>query len=350
MIPIHPRIDRLQPYVAGIRPEESTAAIKLNQNESPYPASPKVAEALGRMPPEVLLKDYPDAGCLRLRQALFAAHGVPVSMLLCGNGSSELITLVFKTFLREGDTVAIPDPTFGLYATAAEMAGVRTRLVPTGDDFRINIKTLTQSVPQAVILANPNAPTGLCMQAGQIERLLQSYRGLVVVDEAYVEFAPEGTSVLRFIERYDNLLVLRTFSKAYGLSGIRIGFAAGNERLIQAMGKGRETFSVNAVAQLAAEAAVADPSYMRSTVERIAETRERFCTSLRRMGWTVTPSVTNFVLASPPVGGRTAKEFYELLLSKHIYVRYFDTPRLADKLRISIGTDSEMQAVLDALG
>ncbi|TNJ62269.1 histidinol-phosphate transaminase [Paenibacillus hemerocallicola] len=349
MIPIHPRIDRLQPYVAGIRPEEGTAAIKLNQNESPYPASPKVAETFGRLRPELLLREYPDSGCLRIREALSALHGIPVSMLLCGNGSSELITLLYKSFLCDGDTVAIPDPTFGLYATVAEMAGIRVDIVPTGEDFRIDTMKLLESDPQAVIIANPNAPTGLCLQAAQIERLLQSYRGLVVVDEAYVDFAPEGTSVLGLVDRYDNLLVLRTFSKAYALSGSRIGFAAGNERLIQAMGKGRETFSVNAVAQLAAEAALSDQDYMRTTVERIAMTRQQFCESLERTGWNVLPSVTNFVLASPPVGGRTAKELYERLLSEHIYVRYFDTPRLADKLRISIGTDVEMQVVLDSL-
>lgn len=349
MIPIHPRIDRLRPYVAGIRPEEGTPAIKLNQNESPYPASPKVAEALARLRPEQLLREYPDAGCTRLREALSAVHGVPASMFLCGNGSSELISLIYKTFLREGDTVAVPDPTFGLYATAAEMAGVRLSVVPTGDDFRIDPDKLAEAEVQAIILANPNAPTGLCLQAPQIERLLQTYAGLVVVDEAYVDFAPQDTSVLRLVERYDHLLVLRTFSKAYALSGGRIGFAAGNERLIQAMGKGRETFSVNGVAQLAAEAALTDQDYMRTTVARITRTRERFVASLRQMGWSVCPSVTNFVLASPPAGGPTAKQIYERLLAGHIYVRYFDAPRLDDKLRISIGADDEMQAVVDTL-
>ncbi|TMV49450.1 histidinol-phosphate transaminase [Paenibacillus mesophilus] len=349
MIPIHPRIDRLQPYVAGIRPEPGTKAIKLNQNESPYPASPKVTDALRRLDPELLLREYPDSGCSSLREALSAVHGVPASMILCGNGSSELITLLYKTFLCEGDTVAIPDPSFGLYTTVAEMAGVRVASVPTDDDFRIAPEKLTESAPQAIVIANPNAPTGLHLEAAQIERLLQSYRGLVVVDEAYIDFAPEGVSVLKLTERYDHLLVLRTFSKAYALSGGRIGFAVANERLIRAMEKARETFSVGAVAQLAAEAALSDQDYMRETVTRIGRTRERFCEALARIGWTVYPSVTNFVLISPPREGRTAKELYERLLSEHIYVRYFDIPRLADKLRISIGTDEEMKVVLDSL-
>lgn len=349
MIPIHPRIDRLQPYVTGIRPEPGTTAIKLNQNESPYPASPEVAEALRRLRPELLLREYPDSGCSSLREALSAAHGVPASMILCGNGSSELITLLYKTFLSEGDTAAIPDPSFGLYTTVAEMAGVRVASVPTEDDFRIVPEKLIESAPQAIVIANPNAPTGLHLEAAQLERLLQSYRGLVVVDEAYIDFAPEGVSVLKLTERYDHLLVLRTFSKAYALSGGRIGFAVANERLIRAMEKARETFSVGAVAQLAAEAALSDQEYMRETVSRIGRTRRQFCESLSKMGWKVCPSVTNFVLASPPSGGRTAKELYERLLSEHIYVRYFDTPRLADKLRISIGMDDDMQAVLDSL-
>lgn len=347
MIPIHPRIERLQPYIAGIRPEAGTNAIKLNQNESPYPASPNVTETLRRLSPE-LLREYPDSGCMRLREALSAVHGIPAAQIICGNGSSELITLLFKTFLREGDTVAIPDPTFGLYTTVAEMAGVQVCVVPTDDEFLIDTEKLAAANPQAVILANPNAPTGLHLDASQIERLLQSYRGLVVIDEAYIHFAPEGVSVLKLIERYDHLLVLRTFSKAYALSGARVGFAAANERFVQAMEKGRETFSVNAVAQLAAEAALSDPEYTRMTVSRIVRTREQFCTSLSRIGWRVWPSVTNFVLAAPP-HGQSAKDFYERLLSEHIYVRYFDIPRLSDKLRISIGTDADMLAVLDVL-
>jgi histidinol-phosphate aminotransferase len=349
MIPIHPRIERLQPYIGGIRPssEAETEPVKLNQNESPYPASPRVSELLRSLSPE-LLREYPDSGSDRLRDALSAAHGIPASQLICGNGSSELIALLIKTFLQEGDTVAIPDPTFGLYAINAEMAGVRVEAVHCDGDMRIDPLQLAASGPQAIILANPNAPTGQVAAAAQIERLLQSYSGLVVIDEAYIHFAPEQTSVLHLIGRYDHLLVLRTFSKAYALSGARIGFAAGNERLVQAMHKARETFNVNAVAQLAAEAALADEDYLRDTVSRILRTGERFCAALTAAGWRVWPSSTNFVLVAPPAG-RSAKVIYERLLERHIYVRYFDIPGLSDKLRISIGTDAQMAAVVEAL-
>ncbi|MEF3306394.1 histidinol-phosphate transaminase [Paenibacillus sp. GYB003] len=348
MIPIHPRIERLQPYVAGERPEAGTRAIKLNQNESPYPTSPSVREALRRLGPE-LLREYPDALCGRLREALSAVHGIPASRIVCGNGSSELITLLFKTFLREGDAVAIADPTFGLYETTADTFGVRTVRVPADDSFRIDPMRLAEAGPQAVVIANPNAPTGLHLEAANIERLLRSYNGLVVVDEAYIDFAPEGVSVLKLVETYDHLLVLRTFSKAYALCGARIGFAAANERLVRAMLKARETFSVGAVAQLAAEAALADPDYVRLTVSRIAQTRDRFASGLTGLGWSVVPSVANFVLAAPPQDGPSAKELYERLLAERIYVRYFDAPRLSDKLRISIGTDGDMEALLGVL-
>lgn len=348
MVAIHPRIERLSPYVAGVRPEAGTTAIKLNQNESPYPASPRVAEALRERGPE-LLREYPDSGCGRLVEALSRAHGVPASTILCGNGSSELISLLFRTFLAEGDTIAVPDPTFGLYATMAQIAGVRVREVPTDDEFRLDPERLIEADPQAVILANPNAPTGLYVEARQIERLLERYRGLVVVDEAYVEFAPEGVSVVGLTRRWDNLLVLRTFSKAYGLSGARIGFAVGAEQLIRAMGKGKETFSVGAPAQLAAEAALSDPAYMRATVSRIQRTHGEFRAALTRIGWKAWPSAANFLLASPPAGGLTAREHYDRLLAAGLYVRHFDAPRLFDKLRISIGTDADMRTLVKAL-
>ncbi|MBD2864289.1 histidinol-phosphate transaminase [Paenibacillus oceani] len=348
MIPIHPRIEKLQPYVAGSRPEEGVRALKLNQNENRHPLSPKVEAAIRTLSPE-MLQEYPDARCDRLREALSSVHGVPVSSILCGNGSSELITLLFRTFLREGDTVAVPDPTFALYANVADIAGVHVRAVPTDANFHMEPLALAAAAPQAVILANPNAPTGVCVTADRIEKLLQTYNGLVVIDEAYIDFAPDGTSVLGLTERYDHLLVLRTFSKAYSLSGARVGFAAGNKRLIDAMLKGRETFSVNGFAQLVAEAAVTDQAHKNEMVGRILSTRERFAASLQAAGWTVWPSTTNFMLVSPPPGSLVAQKVYEGLLARHIYVRYFAAPRLDDKLRISVGTDEDMDLLLDAL-
>ncbi|WP_240041354.1 histidinol-phosphate transaminase [Paenibacillus ginsengarvi] len=338
----------LSPYVAGERPEDGVRAIKLNQNESPYPASPSVSDALRGIGPE-LFREYPDALCDKLRRKLSAVHGIPASRIICGNGSSELITLLYKTLLREGDAVAIPDPTFGLYETVARTFGVEPVVVPTDDEYRIDTRRLAETNAAAIIIANPNAPTGIPLQAPEIERLLQTYNGLVVVDEAYIDFAPESISVMNLIETYEHLIVLRTFSKAYALCGARIGFAVASERLIRAMQKARETFSVGAVAQLAAEASLADMDYVKFTVSRISQTRDRFAAELTRRGWRVIPSVTNFVLAAPPSDGVSAKELYARLLQEHIYVRYFDLPRLSDKLRISIGTDEDMDALLAAL-
>lgn len=347
-IVIHPRIDRLQPYEAGERPEPGLPAIKLNQNECPYPVSPKVAETLSRLDPE-LLRVYPDASCLALRAALAEVHGLPPSMFLCGNGSSELITLVFRTFVGEGDTVALPDPTFGLYAVAAALHGAAVRKTPCGADFRFDPEALATGRPQAIVLANPNAPTGRFVEAERIESLLRRADGLVVVDEAYADFAPPGTSAIRLTERYDHLIVLRTFSKAYALGGARVGYAAANPRLIEAMGKGKETFSVHALSQLAAEAALRDPAYVRECVARIGRTRERFAAGLRARGWDVVPSAANFVLAAPPAGGPSARSLHDRLRERGIFVRHFDTDRLRGMLRISIGTDSDMDALLDAL-
>ncbi|PYI51598.1 histidinol-phosphate transaminase [Paenibacillus flagellatus] len=351
MIAIHPLVEKLEPYSAGIRPEPGVPAIKLNQNENPYPASPKVAEALRRLAPE-LVAAYPEALSDRLRESLSATLGVPASRILCGNGSSELITLMYRTFAQEGDTAAMPDPTFALYGTVADLAGVRVRRVPTDDRFRFEPAELAASgddTPRLVVFANPNAPTGTCAGRDAIEKLLRTFDGLVVVDEAYVDFAPEGTSVVDLTGTYEHLLVLRTFSKAYALPGARVGYAVGSERLVRAMEKARETFSVNAVGQLAAEAALGDPDWMRRSVARIGRTRDAFCAALADAGWGVWPSTANFVLVSPPPGGASAPDMYRRLLDNRIYVRYFDAPRLRDKLRISIGTDDDMKAVLDVL-
>lgn len=346
MIAIPSRIARLRPYQGGEQPDESPLAVKLNQNESPYPPAPGVAKALEGWLSGGSFGRYPDSDCGMLNGAISAATGIPSANLLCGNGSSELISLLFRALIGEGETAAVPDPTFGLYAVAAAIAGIRTVPVPTKDDWQIDLDKLAATGAKALLLANPNNPTGTHLPAEAIEQLLIGYRGLVVVDEAYIHFAPETASVLPLVERFDHLLVLRTFSKAYGLSGLRVGFAAGHERLLAAMRSVREPFSVNAVAQLAAEAAVADRDYVRQTAERVIRTRCRVEGELRRLGWSVIPSAANFVLARPEADGPTARQWLEQLASREIYVRHFDTPVLRDVLRISIGTDADMDRVL----
>lgn len=347
---ILPHIERLSPYPMGERPPEGIRTIKLNQNESPYPPSPLVLKALRSIGEEELSR-YPDAVNGGLRAVLAERFGVNAERIFCGNGSSEIISLIMKVFVGAQRRVALPDPTFALYATAAAVHQAECIAVPTDSDYAISIDGLLNSGADAVVLVNPNAPTGRTLPPAEVERLVSRFPGLVIIDEAYIDFAPEGTSALPLLGRYENVLLLRTFSKCYALAGARVGYCFGAEPLIAALEKSKDSFNVNAVSAKLAAAALQDREYAKRTAAAVCRTRDWFASGLQALGFRVVPSHTNFVLAEPPSGpgAPTARELYGKLLERGIYVRYFDHPRLADKLRISIGTDEELAVCMAAL-
>lgn len=347
---ILPYINHIAPYPQGSQPTNARKAIKLNQNESPYPPSPKVAEALAHTGGDSLNR-YPDAMSQQLRRELARVYGARPEQIVCGNGSSELISLLYKVCIGRGRRIAVPDPSFALYYTAAQVSQAECVKVPARDDFTIDVERLIESGAHAVALVNPNAPTGLLTSRPQVERLVSSFPGLVIIDEAYMDFAGEQHSVIPLVQSYPNLVVLRTFSKAYALSGARIGCCFADESIIEALTKTKDLFNVNSVSQRIALAALQDQQYMKRNAGRISRTREAFCRELLQMGFTFPSSQTNFVLCCPPKGNGlpNAREIYRKLMEKEIYVRYFAAPRLNDKLRISIGTETEMQTLLDEL-
>ncbi|RAV11259.1 histidinol-phosphate transaminase [Paenibacillus contaminans] len=347
---ILPHIERMAAYEAGDYLEAGGEALKLNQNESPYPASPKVLEALRGITEEELRR-YPDGRSGQLRSALASRFNVEESQVFCGNGSSEIIALLFKLMIAPDSRVEIPDPSFMLYHTAAAVNRIEVVPVPADEDFSIDLDRLGESGEQAIVLVNPHAPTGRLLPAEGIERLLQRFRGLVIVDEAYIDFAVPGASVLPLIGRYSNLVVVRTFSKSYALCGARVGFCVADAAVVAALDKGRDVFNINAVSQKLALAALEDEAYMQHTAEAVRRTRESFCRELAELGFDFIPSQTNFVLCGPPArsGALTARQLYDKLQESGIYVRYLKHPRLVDKLRISIGTDEEMERVLKEL-
>ncbi|WP_409342667.1 histidinol-phosphate transaminase [Paenibacillus sp. MBLB4367] len=348
---ILPHIERLAAYEAGDYLEAGGDAIKLNQNESPYPASPKVVAAL-RSIAEEELRRYPDGRSGLLRSALAHRLGVEENRLFCGNGSSEIIALLFKLLIAPHSRVAMPDPTFMLYHTAAAVNEIETVPVPVNEDFTIDPDRLSESKANAIVLVNPNAPTGLLLPLKRIELLLQRFSGLVIVDEAYIDFAESGSSVLPLIGRYPNLIVVRTFSKSYALCGARVGYCIADAAIVAALDKGRDVFNVNAVSQKLALAALEDEAYMQRTVEAIRRTRKVFCRELVELGFEYIPSQTNFVLCGPMAercGKVNARLVYEELQQRNIYVRYLKHPRLVNKLRVSIGTDAEMAVLLKEL-
>lgn len=351
MTMILPHIERLPGYAQGEQPPDGTQAIRLNLNESSYPPSPEVVKALQSIPEETLRR-YPDAKCDKLRTALAKHYGVREEQTFCSNGSSEIISLVMKVFIGPHGKLAIPDPSFPLYHSVAASYQAECIGIPTRSDFSIDVAHLIHSGAQAVVLVNPNAPTGLLLPIEDVERLVREFTGLVILDEAYIDFAKTDASAVSLIARYSNLLVIRTFSKAYALCGARIGYCFGNERLIAALEKGKDVYNVDAISRELALAALNDQSYMRATTDAIKRTRDRFSGQLASQGFIVVPSHTNFLLCKPPAGSGCpiAEELYDTLMKQNIYVRYYKNPRLRDYLRITIGTDAEMDAVLMAMG
>ncbi|WP_195571660.1 histidinol-phosphate transaminase [Paenibacillus sp. 1001270B_150601_E10] len=339
-------IEQLAPYVPGIQPQMDGNVIKINANENPYPPSPSVQELLSGFD-YAKLRYYPDAASQGLRNLIAEHYQLSADHLFCGNGSDEIIAYLFQICFEEHDSIATPYPTYTLYKTIADIHRVHTEYVPTREDFTIDMQALARTEAKGIFIANPNAQTGLLLPLNEIEELLQSYHGLVVIDEAYMDFAPASASATSLIGRYPNLVVLRTFSKSYSLCGIRVGYCFAAPVLINALDKCRDSYNVSLLSQRMAEAAYRDQSYLLDTVQKIIATRERVANALSSLGYEVLPSQANFVLCKPEY--HTASEVYEYLKSQHVYVRYFDAPRLADKLRITIGTDEEMDVMLEHL-
>ncbi|HHY75071.1 MAG TPA: histidinol-phosphate transaminase [Bacillus bacterium] len=347
---ILPHIREMKPYEAGIQPSEKRKMIKLNLNENPFPPSQNVLRVLHTIQ-EDTLRLYPDQHCDELREALAKEYRVTKEQTFCGNGSSEIISLIFKLFIGPHRSIAIPDPTFSLYYSVASIYQVECMKIPTRDDFSVDIDLLLESKANAIILVNPNAPTGRLLDIAEVERLVSKFSGLVIVDEAYIDFANPSSSAIPLLKKYNNLIVIRTFSKVYSLCGIRVGYCFSNKEFITALETGRNLFNVNVISQKLALAALMDQEHLVRTTTAVKHIREAFSNNLRKLGFAVIPSKTNFILCSPPskLGRNGAKELYNKLLERNIYVRYFETPRLLDKLRISIGTKEEMATLYNQL-
>ncbi|MCL1854393.1 MAG: histidinol-phosphate transaminase [Clostridia bacterium] len=332
---------RLTPYTAGAQPVEA-GWIKLNTNENPYPVSPKAAEALRNLPAE-RLRLYPDGTSGELRQAIAACLGVGAENVFCGNGSDEVLALAFQAFFGAKNKVVMPDISYGFYPVWSEMYDVNAEIAPVGPDFTINSSDYKGA--NGVVIANPNAPTGIALSLAEVEEIVRSNpAGVVVVDEAYIDFSGVKSAV-SLIGKYDNLLVVRTFSKSYSLAGLRVGFAVGNRTLTECLERVKNAFNsypLDLFAQTGAAAAMHDREYWEEGRCRVIATREKTRRRLLEAGWNVLPSHTNFLFLE----AGNAKGFYEYLLNSKILVRYWDRPRIDRFVRVSIGTDDEMEAFI----
>lgn len=340
------RIRDIVPYTPGEQPRERTF-IKLNTNECPYPPSPQVAEAVRAAAGESL-RLYPDPECLELRTAIARREGLEVDQVFCGNGSDEILAFAFQAFFDPERTVVFPKITYSFYPVYADFFSLTRREVPMNPDFSDPIDLLCGN-NGGVVLANPNAPTGIAVGLDTVEKLLGANPDVVViVDEAYIDFG--GESAVGLIGRYPNLLVVQTASKSRALAGLRVGWAMGDPGLINGLRCVRDSinsYTVDRLAQAGAAAAIRDEDYFQSVRRRVMDTRERTEKTLKEKGFTVLPSQANFLFVSHP--DHSGKELLDGLRARGVLVRWWDKPEIKDWLRISIGTDEDMEALMQVL-
>ena len=334
----------LEAYVPGERPAQ-TDVIKLNTNENPYPPSPKVMQALRELSPDALRR-YPDPLAVDLRHACAKRYGYPGHQwVMVGNGMDELLALALRTFVDPGDTVLTTYPTYTLYRTLALLHGANPLLVDLDDEFQLP-ESFFGTRAAICLLSRPNSPTGVSAALGAVERLCEGFDGLVVIDEAYIDFGDDDC--LDFPKRFDNAIVMRTFSKAFSLAGVRLGVAVAHPEVIEEFLKTKDSYNLNALTQAAGLAAIEDYDAVLANAAKVRATRSRLVSELEALGFRVPPSQANFVLAQwdrEP----SAEDIFHALRDCGILVRYFKAPRLENALRITVGTDEETDALLAAL-
>ena len=334
-------INFMEEYIPGEQPEKE-GYIKLNTNENPYPPSPlvekKIKEALGLG--KISLYPHPLGG--ELRERAQEVYGLPLDWIAVGNGSDELLNLLFRLFLDKGDRVAYPFPTYTLYRTLAFLQEAEREEIPFPPDFSLPESFLT-SPAKLKVVCNPNSPTGTFLPLSQIEKLLSLSSCPVIVDEAYVDFAP--CSALPLLQKFPNLIIVRTFSKSFSLAGLRVGLLFAHPDIVRGVLKIKDSYNVGILSQAGGAAALEDMEHMRKNVEKIKSTREWFSAEMEKLGFLVYPSQANFIMARKE--GRDLKFLYEELKKRKILVRYF--PQWPDSLRITIGKEEEMKTLLAAV-
>ena len=339
-----PSVDALDAYAPGEQPPAGGAIVKLNTNENPYPPGPLALAALDAIDGE-MLRRYPQPLADTFRQSAAEVLDVDPEWILAGNGSDDLLTMLFRAVTGAGRAVAYPSPTYVLYRTLAAIQGAPVLEIPFDEEYTLPVAALADARAALTIVANPNSPSGTAATVAQLAELADRTSGILAVDEAYVAFA--HASALDLARRCDRVIVLRTLSKSHGLAGLRLGFGIAHPHLLAGLVKVKDSYNVDAVAAAVGAAAIRDISYTRETMERIRATRTRLSAALAGCGFRVWPSQANFVLARPADGD--ARRLYEGLKERGILVRYFADPGLSDKLRITVGTDEQTTRLMSAL-
>lgn len=335
---------KVEPYVPGEQSKEKDI-VKLNANENPYPPSPAVIETINNFDCKGL-KLYPDANAAEFKTAIAEFYGVKKENVFIGNGSDDVLALSFQSFFNSEKPIVYPDITYSFYPVWCELFSIPYKNYPLGSDFRINADDY-KAENGGVVIPNPNAPTSLGEGREFIEKIMDYNKDcVVIIDEAYVDFG--GYSSVELTKKYENLLVTGTFSKSRSLAGMRIGFAIGSEKLIselEAVKNSYNSYTVNSIAMAAGTAAIKDVDYFNKTVSMVIKTRERVKEELRTLGFEVLDSQTNFLMATHPE--KDMKDYFEYLKTHKVFIRYFNKPVINKYVRITIGTDEEMDIFLE---
>ena len=347
-------ITNLEPYVPGEQPR-AAEPVKLNTNENPEPPADAVMQAIRELPAESLRR-YPPPTAADFRQTAAKAHGLSSEQVIATNGGDELLRLAMTVFTEPGAArsgLGLAPPTYSLYQVLARIHDCSITEVPRAADFALPgdlAKRWNEAGCNLAMLVNPHAPSGRLESVETVGQLADAFHGVLLVDEAYVDFARhDALELIRGQQARDNVLLLRSLSKGYSLAGLRFGYGLGAPALIAALDKARDSYNTDALSQAAATAALANREQARPSWQRVAQERERVTERLRALGFTVPASESNFVLATPPEAGPDAASLYESLKAQAIFVRYFNKAKLADKLRITIGRPEQNDALLAAL-
>ncbi|TVR11093.1 MAG: histidinol-phosphate transaminase [Planctomycetota bacterium] len=333
----------MQGYTPG---EQVNDCLKLNTNECAWPPSPAVQACLSQLSGESM-RLYPDPMSHALREAAAALWGHPANGIVAGNGSDDCLTMIYRSVLRPGDRVAVPWPTYGLYDTLASIQGVEMLHVAWQDHWQLPIQEFIAAAPRLILVANPNNPSATMVSVQELVALAEALpQSVVVVDEAYIDYATADSSCIPALLTHSNMLVLRTCSKSYALAGARLGFCLGNPEIIAQFCKVKDSYNVNALTQAVGLAAIRDQDYHQQLVEDTLAAREDLMADVRKRGWTWPPSCANFLLCHV---GPQAESIYRALKARGILLRWWDRPQLRECLRITVGTPEDQARLFQAL-
>ena len=339
-----PQIDAMSGYTPGEQPKIMDL-LKLNTNENPYPPCPAVVDGLKNIDAE-RLRLYPDPTADKLRDTIAGVYGYERENIIVSNGSDDMLTIAFRAFTDAQRSVAFLDPTYSLYPVLSGLQGCQCIEISLKDDFSINDDLLEKAAPaNMLIITRPNAPTGNCIAMDDMRKICSEFDGVVLIDEAYADFSDDNC--VDFVKEFNNVIVSRTVSKSYSLAGLRLGFAIASPELISGMMKVKDSYNVNMLTQLLAEAAIKDQEYLKETVAKIKASRTKLTAELKELGFEVVDSQSNFLFASPPDGD--GEKLFKALREQNIIIRYFPGEKTGKYIRITIGTEKELQRLVDFL-